>query len=109
MHMEIRYLIIILSAILIFGGLYFKFVYDVPDGQEITNIWVSLILVILGVSGIIISSLWRKKNPLEIKKEDLSDDNRDEIGRSDIKDRSGRNSKDTSDDGNYHGARSVDT
>ena len=84
--------------------------YDVPDGQEVTNMWVSLTLVILGVSGIIISSLWKKKNPLEIEKEeDLSDghDNRDEMGRSGIKGPSRRNSKDTRDD-DYHGARSVD-
>ncbi len=62
--MEVRYLAIILSAILLFGGLYFKFLYDVPDGQEVTNMWVSWTLVILGVSGIIVSSLWKKRNPL---------------------------------------------
>ncbi len=64
--MEIKYLTAILSGALIFGGLYFKFLYDVPDGQELTNLWVSWILVILGVSGIMVSSLWRKRNPLTV-------------------------------------------
>lgn len=62
--MEIKYLTAILSVILIFGGLYFKLLYDVPDGQEITNLWVSWALVILGFSGVIVSSLWKKRNPL---------------------------------------------
>jgi hypothetical protein len=64
----------ILSAILIFGGLYFKFLYDVPDGQDQTNTWVSWTLVILGVSGIIVSSLWKKGNPLAIEKENEETD-----------------------------------
>lgn len=64
----------ILSAVLIFGGLYFKFLYDVPDGQDQTNTWVSWTLVILGVSGIIVSSLWKKSNPLAIEKENEETD-----------------------------------
>lgn len=64
--MEIKYLTAILSAILIFGGLYFKFFYDVPDGQDLTNLWVSWTLVILGVSGVIVSSMWRKRNPFAV-------------------------------------------
>jgi hypothetical protein len=74
MHIEIKYLIMILSAILIFGGLYFKFLYDVPDGQDLTNMWVSWTLVVLGVSGIIVSSLWKKRNPLAVEEEDLNDE-----------------------------------
>ena len=66
MQFEIKYLIAILSAILIFGGLYFKFLYDVPDGEEITNMWVSWFLIIFGVIGITVSALWKKRNPLEI-------------------------------------------
>jgi uncharacterized membrane protein len=66
MQFEIKYLITILSAILIFGGLYFKFLYDVPDGEDITNMWVSWFLIILGVIGIIVSALWKKRNPLEV-------------------------------------------
>jgi uncharacterized membrane protein YqhA len=72
MHIEVKYLALILSVILILGGLYFKFLYDVPDGQEQTNMWVSLALVVLGVSGMAVGWLWRKKNPLEVQK-DLED------------------------------------
>jgi hypothetical protein len=70
MQFEIKYLIAILSAILIFGGLYFKFLYDVPDGEEITNMWVSWFLIIFGVIGITVSALWKKRNPLEIDSDD---------------------------------------
>lgn len=73
MHMEVKYLIMIMSAILIFGGLYFKFLYDVPDGQDLTNMWVSWTLVVLGVIGIIVSSLWKKRNPLAVEEEDFHD------------------------------------
>lgn len=62
--MEIKYLTTILSAILLFGGLYFKFLYDVPDGQEVTNTWVSWVLTIGGISGIVVSLLWKRRNPL---------------------------------------------
>ena len=66
MQFEIKYLIAVLATILIFGGLYFKFLYDVPDGEEITNMWVSWFLIIFGVIGITVSALWKKRNPLEI-------------------------------------------
>ena len=66
MQFEIKYLITVLAAILIFGGLYFKFLYDVPDGEEITNMWVSWFLIIFGVIGITVSALWKKRNPLEV-------------------------------------------
>jgi len=62
-----------MSAILIFGGLYFKFLYDVPDGEEITNMWVSWFLIIFGVVGITVSALWKKRNPLEVDREDDDD------------------------------------
>ena len=74
MHMEVKYLIMIMSAILIFGGLYFKFLYDVPDGQDLTNMWVSWTLVVLGVSGIVVSSLLKKRNPLAVEEEDFHDE-----------------------------------
>jgi hypothetical protein len=62
--LQIKYLIIVFLAILIFGGLYFKFLYDVPDGEEKTNSLVSWFLVVVGVIGIMIAALWRSKNPL---------------------------------------------
>ena len=66
MNLEIKYLIILSSVVLIFGGLYFKFMYDVPDGEEITNMWVSWFLIIFGVIGILVSTLWKKRDPLNI-------------------------------------------
>lgn len=63
--MEIKYFVAVLCALLIFGGLYFKFLYDVPDGEEKTNSLVSWFLVVSGVIGIIITGLWQSKNPLE--------------------------------------------
>ena len=71
-HFDIRYLIAILSVALIIGGFYFKFLYDVPDGEEITNLWTSWLMIVLGIIGIMVSVLHKKKrNPLE----DLDDDN----------------------------------
>lgn len=78
--METKYLTSILSAILLFGGLYFKFLYDVPDGQEVTNTWVSWTLTIAGISGIIVSLLWKKRNPMMDDIHDDTDAN-DEDGR----------------------------
>jgi len=40
--------------------------YDVPDGEEITNMWVSWFLIIFGVIGILASTLWKKRDPLSI-------------------------------------------
>ncbi len=66
MQLEIKYFIIMLSVVLIFGGLYFKFMYDVPDGEEVTNMWVSWFLILFGIIGILASILWKKRDPLNI-------------------------------------------
>lgn len=63
---EYLYLIILFSIVLIFGGLYFKFMYDVPDGEEITNMWVSWFLIIFGIIGVSASILWKKRDPISI-------------------------------------------
>ena len=63
--MEIKYFAAALSALLIFGGLYFKFLYDVPDGEEKLNNLVSWLLVITGIIGFMMAGIWRSKNPLE--------------------------------------------
>ncbi len=60
-----RYIIVALSAILIFGGLYLKFLYDVPDAQYMTNRLTSWALVVLGIIGIMIGLLWKSRNPLQ--------------------------------------------
>ncbi len=74
MKVEGRYLIAALSLILIFGGAYFKFLYDVPDGGEAINAWVSWLLVVFGIVGIMVSALWKTRNPLEKRKSDESTD-----------------------------------
>ena len=63
--MEIKYFAAALSGLLIFGGLYFKFLYDVPDGEEKINNFVSWLLVVTGIIGFMMAGIWRSKNPLE--------------------------------------------
>jgi hypothetical protein len=84
MHLEIKYLVILLSIVLIFGGLYFKFMYDVPDGEEVANMWVSWFLIIFGVIGILISTIWKKRNPLHIEDPD-DDEGRDKLDNHNIR------------------------
>jgi len=62
---EAKHLAGILSALLILTGIYLMFFYDVPDSEEVTNMWVSWFLLILGIIGLVVSSLWKKRrNPL---------------------------------------------
>jgi len=63
--MLIKYFVVFLSVLLIIGGIYFKLVYDVPDGQEGLNNFVSWFLVVFGIIGIMITAMWKTKNPLE--------------------------------------------
>ncbi|MGI0062034.1 MAG: hypothetical protein ACREBA_06240 [Nitrosotalea sp.] len=76
--MQIKYLTTILSAVLVFGGLYLMFLYDVPDAEMATNSWVSMALIIAGIAGMIVSLLWKKKNPLigDIDHDDTNDEER---------------------------------
>jgi len=101
MHLEIRYLVTILSAILIFGGLYFKFLYDVPDGEDITNMWVSWFLIIIGIIGIMVSALWKKRNPLQVVGDDDSEEG-EYVSDNDVRSRNIR-SKNTSSKIGYRG------
>lgn len=54
------------------------FLYDVPDAEAATNTWVSLTLIIAGIAGIIVSLLWKKRNPLidDIDHSDTDDEGR---------------------------------
>jgi hypothetical protein len=80
MRLEGRYLIAALSLILILGGMYFKFLYDVPDGEEFTNALVSWLLMVFGIVGIMVSALWKTRNPLELRNGNKSDkENRNRI------------------------------
>ena len=55
--LEIKYFAVALSALLIIGGLYFKFLYDVPDGEEKTNNLVSWFLVVMGIIGFMMAGI----------------------------------------------------
>ena len=69
---------------LIFGGLYFKFLYDVPDGEEITNMWISWLLVVFGIIGLMTTVLWKKKgNPLLTNSDGTNNDNNNWLDRND--------------------------
>ncbi len=73
LQFEFKYLLVVLSIFLIIGGLYFKFLYDVPDGQDQTNNFVSWFLVVIGIIGIIISVTMKKRiNPLVTESDDDS-------------------------------------
>jgi hypothetical protein len=63
--LEIKYFVVGLCVLLIIGGLYFRFLYDVPDSQEKTNNFVSWSLVVIGIAGMMVVGLWKSKNPLE--------------------------------------------
>ena len=63
--MGIKYFAVALCFLLILGGLYFKFLYDVPDGQEETNKFVSWFLVVIGIVGITVAGMWKSRNPLQ--------------------------------------------
>jgi uncharacterized membrane protein len=63
--LDTKYLIALGSTIIFLVGAYLKFLYDVPDAQEITNTWVSWFLIALGAIGFIVSLVWKKKrNPI---------------------------------------------
>ncbi len=74
--MQIKYLTVLLSSVLLFGGLYLMFLYDVPDQEAATNTWVSLTLIIAGIAGIAVSILWKKRNPLIDDVDNNADDDR---------------------------------
>ncbi len=54
-----RRVFIFLSLAVLGVGIYLKVAYDVPDSQEAINFFVSGFLMIVGVSGILISLFWR--------------------------------------------------
>jgi hypothetical protein len=58
------YPIVAISLLLLVGGMYLMFLYEVPDGQEVTNMWASYFLIILGAAGSVVALLWKeKRNP----------------------------------------------
>jgi hypothetical protein len=65
-RIQARYIIAGVSIIPIIGALYLQFIYDVPDSQEVINMWVSLGLILMGAIGLIVSLLLKNaRNPLD--------------------------------------------
>jgi hypothetical protein len=63
-----KYAIVAASLLLLFGGLYLMFLYEVPDGQEVTNTWVSSFLIVLGAVGSVVALVWKgKKDPFAVR------------------------------------------
>lgn len=58
-----RPVFLVLSLVVLIAGLYLKFVYDVPDGQETINFVVSGFLMIVGASGLLVNLLWKTPRP----------------------------------------------
>ncbi len=54
-----RLVFLVLSLVVLIAGLYLKFVYDVPDGQESINLFVSGFLMIVGTSSLLVNLLWK--------------------------------------------------
>ena len=54
-----RRVFVFLSLAVLGLGIYLKVAYDVPDSQETINFFVSGFLMIAGVSGLLISLLWK--------------------------------------------------
>jgi amino acid transporter len=56
-----NYIIAAFSLILILAGVYLNFFYEVPDGQELTNLWTASFLIVLGLVGVVVSVLWKRR------------------------------------------------
>jgi LPXTG-motif cell wall-anchored protein len=65
-------LVAALSSLIILGGLYLKFFFDVPDVQQATNDSVSTLLIVLGIAGVIGSLLWKRKRNLLAADEEIN-------------------------------------
>ena len=54
-----KQLFLFVSLAVICIGLYLKFIYDVPDTQELINKFVSGFFIIIGVSSLLINLFWK--------------------------------------------------
>jgi hypothetical protein len=54
-----KQILLFISLAVIGAGLYFKFLYDVPDSQENINFFVSWFLIIIGVASLLINLFWK--------------------------------------------------
>ena len=58
-----RSLFLFLSLAVLGIGLYFKFLYDVPDAQESINFFVSWFLIIVGIGSLLMNLFWTTAKP----------------------------------------------
>lgn len=53
-----RQILLIIALLFIGIGVYLKFFYDVPDSQEMINLFTSGFFMIIGISGVLINLFW---------------------------------------------------
>jgi len=58
-----RSLFLFLSLALLGIGLYFKYLYDVPDAQETINFFTGWFFIIVGVGSLLMNLFWTNKKP----------------------------------------------
>jgi hypothetical protein len=58
-----KHILLFISLAVIGAGLYFKFLYDVPDSQENINFFVSWFLIIIGLASLLINIFWKTPTP----------------------------------------------
>jgi hypothetical protein len=58
-----KQILLFISLAVIGAGLYFKFLYDVPDSQENINYFVSWFLIIVGLASLLVNLFWKAPNP----------------------------------------------
>jgi len=56
-----RQIFLFISLVIIGAGLYLKFIYDVPDSEEVINFFVSGFLIIVGISSLLVNLFWSTK------------------------------------------------
>jgi hypothetical protein len=54
-----KQIFLFISLAIIGAGLYFKYLYDVPDSQEAVNYFVSWFLIIVGLASLLINLFWK--------------------------------------------------
>jgi hypothetical protein len=58
-----KQILFFISLAVIGAGLYFKYLYDVPDSQEAINFFVSWFLIIVGLASLLINLFWKTPKP----------------------------------------------
>jgi hypothetical protein len=67
-----RQIFLFISMVVIGGGLYLKFIYDVPDSQAQINFFVSWFVIVIGVGSLLVNIFWKNAR-------DKNKQNKDEL------------------------------